>query len=120
MSANIKPDMRHSTVGQPIEKWREHGSLALEKWILGRRVSDIDGLEKGGVYLMDSVTPGALNLIRIVDGDDSGLNRQLVMALFINPENPTEKRLPTDKPFTLWGHDIGSDSSDFYRVTAAS
>lgn len=67
----------------------------------GEVLTDITAVDPGQLLILDSVVYNETNLIKVTQTFDDKF-----YAIFVNPENPTEKRQASDEEFVVYANDL--------------
>ena len=84
----------------------------------GDRITDITDLVVGQIYLEYSSQFNSKNVVKIIKGDETGLDRPIVYGKFVEPSDHTQTRAgASSEGFAIWDHDLETD--EYYAVQAA-
>lgn len=89
----------------------EIGGRGWGKFKKGEKVSSLKDIKVGGIYLEHNNQFNANNIILITSGDTTGLNRDIVYASFVRPNNLKGR----EETFAIWGHDL-EEKIDLYKI----
>ncbi len=97
-----------------LERFDEAGGSGLGKLKKGKAAStkDFSKMKVGDLLAQISKQFNAVNVLRITkvkSGPSKGFN-----AIFVNPENPKEKRMSSDGEMFVWADDL--DKGEHYFV----
>lgn len=85
-----------------------HGWGDFEK---GAKISSLKDVKVGELYLDYNNFFNSKNIILITSGDTTGLNRDIVYASFVRPNNLKGR----EETFAIWGHDL-EGKIDLYKI----
>lgn len=84
----------------------------------GDIVSDYKKLKDGDLLFNGTKThDGVANVVRVLSVNNGGVPSTGFLGLYVDPENPSEKRLPSDKPFFVWDFEL--ERGKFRRAVEA-
>ena len=89
----------------------EVGGRGWGKFKKGEKISSLKDVKVGELYLDHSNQFNSNNIILITSGDTTGLNRDIVYASFVRPENLNGR----EETFAIWGHDL-EGKIDLYKI----
>ena len=95
------------TEQEPGEPVIEAGGSGMGRFRQGAPVRGTDSLSVGDLLVNVSKQFGAVNVARVTDVGGIG---GVVTAIFVDPNNPSKKRMPSDREFAI--HDF--DTSDYF------
>jgi GNAT superfamily N-acetyltransferase len=77
----------------------------------GAKISSLKDVKVGELYLDYNNFFNSKNIILIASGDTTGLNRDIVYASFVRPNNLKGR----EETFAIWGHDL-EEKIDLYKI----
>jgi hypothetical protein len=77
----------------------------------GEKISSLKDIKVGELYLDYNNFFNSKNIILITSGDTTGLNRDIVYASFVRPNNLKNR----EETFAIWGHDL-EGKIDLYKI----
>ena len=89
----------------------EVGGRGWGKFKKGEKISSLKDVKVGELYLDHSNQFNSNNIILITSGDTTGLNRDIVYASFVRPNNLKGR----EETFAIWGHDL-EGKIDLYKI----
>lgn len=89
----------------------EIGGRGWGKFKKGEKISSLKDVKVGELYLDHSNLFNSNNIILITSGDTTGLNRDIVYASFVRPNNLKGR----EETFAIWGHDL-EGKIDLYKI----
>jgi hypothetical protein len=89
----------------------EVGGRGWGKFKKGEKISSLKDVKVGELYLDHSNLFNSNNIILITSGDTTGLNRDIVYASFVRPNNLKGR----EETFAIWGHDL-EGKIDLYKI----
>lgn len=109
-AADIAPSTKKE-LGNKYENGGEVGGRGWGKFKKGEKISSLKDVKIGEIYLEHSNQFNSNNIIIITSGDTTGLNRDIVYASFVRPNNLKN----IEETFAIWGHDL-ERKIDLYKI----
>jgi hypothetical protein len=94
------------------------GTLNLELWDQGEKVTDLRTLKVGDILLDLDYHFRAQNLCRVtrLDGCSFRTPGEIVYAVFVDPDNASQVRQSGDQEFAIWDFDVRGPRKQFFRA----
>lgn len=110
----VRAHRRKGTKGvRQHERYSGYGGSGIGNFKTIRRITSLKNIKKGQLLADYSHQFNALNLIRVTNTTDAK-TRGIIYGIFVNPHNPSVKRLETDDEFAIWDFDLKYDT--YYTV----
>jgi len=87
------------------QEWSQWNGTGTGQFRYGDRVTSLNGIKKGDIFIDVSTQFGAVNVIKVLSVQDDKL-----YVIFVNPDNPKKLRLPDDRQWVIWHWDIKEDA----------